>query len=165
MVNHNNKQTTYLSQRFTITVLIATVKNTGRIHPFLHQRGAVLEEAAIRHLRVRRHILVVDLLGEADLALLQIAVAHVPLFLCQPESGFQVPPPPRLWVTVSGVTDGDPPETHEGIGCHRGLGLAQRQAAILECDGLEELPQHLGGEDAQLVLLVEIRLEDLFDVL
>lgn len=59
----------------------------------------------------------------------------------------------------------DPSGAQEGVGCHGGLGFPQSQAAILEHDCLEQLPEHLWGENAQLVLLVEIRLEDLLDVL
>lgn len=165
MMISSKKLATYLCQRLTITVLITTVENAGGIHPFLHHRGTVLQRALIHRLRFGRDVLIVHLLREADLPLLERAVAHVPLLLREPESGLQVPSSPRLWVSVGGVTHGDPSGPQEGVGRHGGLGFPQSQAAILEHDCLEQLPEHLWGEDAQLVLLVEIWLEDLLDVL
>lgn len=161
----SNKLTTYLSRRFTIAVVIAAVENTGWIHPLLHQRGTVLQRALVHRLSLGRHVLVVHLLREADFALLQRAVTQVPLLLRQPESSLQIPSSPRLQVAAGAVADGDPSGAQEGVGRHGGLGLTQSEAAVLEDDRLKELPEHLGGEDAQLVLLIEVRLEDLLDVL
>lgn len=162
----SNNLTAYLGLCFTIAVIITAVEDAGRIHALLHQRGTVLQGALVHRLSLSCYILVVHLLCEADFTLLQRAVAQVPLLLRQSESSLQISSSPRLQVAAAAaVADGDSSGAQEGVGRHGSLGLAQSESAVLEHDCLQEFPEHLGGEDAQLILLIEVRLENLLDVL